>query len=552
MSSPEHGMSEEHLKTLLRVSRAINCVRDLDILLNEIADSLIRSVGVERALLFLRNPETDELHFANGRNVRQETLEHAAAISKSVLREVDLHGTPFISANVRTDPRVSGLASVISFNLGTVLCAPLRAGEQILGVLYADHPSPVGILSESTIGLFAAFCNLAAVAIDNALVHKQLLEEKTELEQHLREALEGCQEIVGESAAIQQLREDISHAASSPLGVLIYGESGTGKELVARAIHRMGRRSAGRFVTADCGSFADSLVESELFGVRKGAFTGSTENRAGLFETAHGGVLFLDEVSNLTLKLQAKLLRVLEEREIRRIGEMVPRKVDVQVIAATNRDLLKEIDKRRFREDLYYRLNAMEIRLPALRDRLEDVPLLVGSFLSKAAKEEGKTRRFASEAISLLSSYSFPGNVRELKNIVLRCYYTAKGPLIRPEDLPQEVRGGKKIPVPGDGLDESRAGEIYRMIRRGRGSFLESVQNPFSQRQFGKGVVRQIIRRALVDSVGSYRQAFRLLGIPDTRYAITIQFLKRNDCYLDFRPFRKCARDSFRGNTENL
>jgi len=540
-------MQDEQLRVLLSLSRVISSIRDLDPLLNSIVDQLVKALGMERALLYMKEKSSGSLSLAKGRNIRRETLEYAEAISQSVLRDVSLQGRPFVSGNARIDPRISCLESVISYQLGTVLCAPLKVSGRVLGVVYADHPSPMASLSESTISLFAAFCNLAAVAIDNALAHRQLLEEKTELEQHLRQVREGYPEIVGQSAAIQQLRERIAAVAASPLDVLITGESGTGKELVARAIHRTGRRSAAGFVPVDCGSFSESLVESELFGYRKGAFTGSTENRAGLIETANGGVLFLDEIANLSLKLQAKLLRVLQEREVRRIGETVPRKIDIQVVAATNRDLRKEIDKRRFREDLYYRLNALEIRLPALRDRLEDVPLLLDWFLANVVKEEGRSKRFSPEAFGFLSSYSYPGNVRELRNIVLGCYYTAKGSVIELADLPQQVRSSERAAVQRGESDEYSPEEIYQSILRGEGNFADLVREPFLQRQFGKGVVRQVIRRALVDSRGRYRKALRLLRIPDETYRVTIQFLKRNDCYLDFRPFRKYARVAARG-----
>ena len=191
-------------------------------------------------------------------------------------------------------------------------------------MLYADHSSPAEGLSESAINLFAAFSNLAAIAIDNALAHQKLVKEKSELEQYLHHARDEYREIVGKSAVMEQLRDRIGLAAASPLDILITGESGTGKELVAEAIRRTGRRKSGKFIPVDCGSLSDSLAEAELFGYRKGAFTGATENRQGLLEAAQGGIIFLDEISNLPFRLQAKLLRVLQEREVRRIGETLP------------------------------------------------------------------------------------------------------------------------------------------------------------------------------------------------------------------------------------
>jgi transcriptional regulator with GAF, ATPase, and Fis domain len=294
-----------------------------------------------------------------------------------MLNEVCRFGKPFVSAHVQTDPRLPEKRSAALEKVGTVLCAPLKVAGRTVGVLYADHSQPAGSLDESTISFFSAFCNLAAVAIDNALAHRHLVQEKNELEQHLHRSQEKYPEIIGASASVSILRDRIALVAAAPLDVLIWGESGTGKELVARAIYRTGRRSAGNFIALDCGALSDTLIESELFGYRKGAFTGANENRAGLLEAAHGGVLFLDEISNLNSKLQAKLLRVLQEREVRRLGETTTRRIDVQVIAATNRNLKEEIRKGEFRRDLYYRLNAMDVRVPPLRERLEDVPLLL-------------------------------------------------------------------------------------------------------------------------------------------------------------------------------
>jgi DNA-binding NtrC family response regulator len=403
-------------------------------------------------------------------------------------------------------------------------------------VLYADHSSPAGCLSESTISLFAAFCNLAAIAIDNALAHQQLLKEKTELEQYLHQAREGYTEIVGNSPLAEALRDRIGLAAASPLDILIVGESGTGKELVARAISRTGRRKSGRFVAVDCGSLSDSLFEAELFGYRKGAFTGAIENRQGLLESANGGVVFLDEIANLPFHLQAKLLRVLQEREVRRLGETAPRKIDIQVIAATNKDLLEEMKAGRFRMDLYYRLKAMEIRVPPLRERSEDVLLLLGWFLKKIAEQEGKRpKKFSPEALEALKKYTYPGNIRELINIVAACCYSTGKPIIGLEDLPPEVRGGYAIE---SGSESSVTDRLYREIEEGKGAFEDLVKKPFLQHQFDRSVVRGVVERALKAANGIYRGAFARLRIPAHRYSLNMQFLKRNKCYLDFRPFR--------------
>jgi len=403
-----------------------------------------------------------------------------------------------------------------------------------------DHPSHSESLDESVISLFAAFCNMSAVAIDNALTHQRLIREKSELEHCLTSSETAYPEIVGVSSAIKSLRDRIALVAAAPLDVLICGESGTGKELVARAIHRTGRRANGIFIALDCGALSDTLVESELFGYRKGAFTGAIENRVGLLETAQGGVIFLDEISNLTLKLQAKLLRVLQEREIRRIGEASTRAIDVQIIAATNKDLRQEIRKGRFRKDLFYRLNAMEIDVPPLRERLEDVPLLIQSFLDKIAKQEkGKAKKFSSDAIALLCQYFYPGNVRELRNIVQNGFYSCRENIIGVANLPSEVREAQPHHKEANSVASGKALEIYSNICDGTGGFVELVIEPLRHAQIGPATVRQIIQLALQESRGKYRQAFRLLGIPDKNYHMTMAFLKRKKCYVDFHPFRR-------------
>ena len=341
--------------------------------------------------------------------------------------------------------------------------------------------------------------------------------------------------------AVEALRDRIAIVAASPLDVLITGESGTGKELVARAIHRTCRRRSGKYLPVDCGSLSDSLAESELFGYRKGAFTGALEDRPGLLEAAHGGIIFLDEISNLPFRLQAKLLRVLEEREVRRVGETAIHNIDVQVIAATNRDLLNEIEEGRFRKDLYYRLKKMEVQVPPLRERLGDVPLLVQSFLQKTAEnEDGRLKSFSSKAMALLKRYTYPGNVRELLNVVAGSYYASSGHVINEEDLPPEIR---RDDIGTESTESGMADRLYREILDGKGNFEDRVKGPFLRHDFGSSVVRAVLQRALKDSGGRYREAFIRMGIPDRQYASTMQFLKRHHCYLDFRLYRKRRSD---------
>ena len=257
-------------------------------------------------------------------------------------------------------------------------------------------------------------------AVAKAFEHQRLLTENRYLREELTKKYE-FENLVGESAAIQNICELIKRVAPTEATVLIHGESGTGKELVARAIHRHSQRRDKNFVVVDCATLAASVVESELFGYVKGAFTGATEAKQGLFEVAEGGTIFLDEIANIHLDIQAKLLRVLQEQEFKRVGDAKSRKMNVRFVAATNRDLEKLIKEKLFREDLFYRLDVFRIFLPPLRERKEDIPLLAHYFLEILTRSMHKNvKGFSAEALLLLKEYNWPGNVRELKNLVER------------------------------------------------------------------------------------------------------------------------------------
>jgi len=292
--------------------------------------------------------------------------------------------------------------------------------------------------------------------VERALERRRLLEENRALR---REGRGRMREIVGRSPAMLEVYKLVARVAVSMSTVLVVGESGTGKELVARAIHSHSSRAAGPFVAVNCTALAESLLESELFGHAKGAFTGAEKSKRGLFEEAQGGTLFLDEIGDIQPKMQAHLLRVLQEGELRRVGGSEPIRVDVRVVAATNRDLEEEVQRGRFREDLYFRINVVTIRLPPLRERPEDIPLLVDHFLSKYAQREGRAEAgIADEAMELFRSYGWPGNVRELENVVERALALSKSGIILPSDLPPEVRGGdsRQAPLSGHSLVSDR------------------------------------------------------------------------------------------------
>jgi len=317
------------------------------------------------------------------------------------------------------------------------------------------------------------------LVVEKALEKKLLSRENRRLRSELQSQLRQ-RELVGTSAAMHRVYELVNQVAETRTNVLVSGESGTGKELVARAIHTRSERRERPFVAINCGAIPENLLESELFGHVKGAFTGAVSGKEGLFETADGGTLFLDEVGELPGALQVKLLRVLQERTIRRVGGTSDRRVDVRILAATNRRLEEEVAAGRFREDLYYRLNVIEITIPPLRERIEDVPMLVQHFVDKYARELGKPiREVRAEALRRLLAYSYPGNVRELENAIERAVALSKDGLIGEEALPPQIlqppepaTGGRISPTGVDLeelVNEYERGLLLEALRRTKG-----------------------------------------------------------------------------------
>lgn len=278
------------------------------------------------------------------------------------------------------------------------------------------------------------------LVVKRSLEHSRLIRENTRFREELRER-DDRSRLVGSSPSMLDVYKLVARVSSGKSTVLIQGESGTGKELIARAVHVNGPRRDKAFVPVNCAALPDTLLESELFGHEKGAFTGAVAAKKGLFEAAHEGTLFLDEIGDIGSALQVKLLRVIQEQEVRHVGGTVSNKVDVRIIAATNKDLARLVKDGTFREDLFYRLNVVRIVVPPLRERREDIPMLAHHFLQKAGRDHGAAiRGFVPEAMRLLQHYEWPGNVRELENVIERAVSLARGPLILPEDLPETVR----------------------------------------------------------------------------------------------------------------
>jgi two-component system response regulator PilR (NtrC family) len=346
------------------------------------------------------------------------------------------------------------------------------------------------------------------IVVEKALEKKLLTSENKRLRSELRTQVRD-RSIIGSSPLMQRVFDLIAQVADSKANVLITGESGTGKEMVARAIHADGDRCDCPFIALNCAAIPENLLESELFGHVKGAFTGAVQNKAGLFELADRGTLFLDEVGELTPAIQVKLLRAIQEKTFRRVGGTVDGHVDVRIVAATNRRLEDELSAGRFREDLYYRINVIEIPLPPLRERTEDIPLLVAHFIEKFANELARpVERVSEDAMSLLLDYFYPGNVRELENLVERAVALSRGPVIEMEALPPALLNpatpSKSAHIPPEGID------------------LEEVLNDFE---------RTLLTEALHASSGVKKKAAQLVGVSfrSFRYRLEKLGLDRSD-----------------------
>ena len=481
--SREQGM----LRTLLGVSRALEQDLRLEALGALLIDAAVSLTRAERGFVFLM--EKGRTVLALGRNFAREPVEAPERkVSRTLLGRALESEEPLLLQDAASDGEFAGVASISDLGLRSLLAVPLRYRGEVLGLLLVDHRLASGAFRQDERELLAGLAAMASVTIGAGRERTRLREAERRLASLQRQlgerlgkereaarhpgdaAAERFPGILGRSPAMEALFEEMERILDSHVPVLLTGESGTGKELVARALHYGGPRAGGPFVTENCGALPDTLLESELFGHVKGAFTGATRDRIGRFEEADGGTLFLDEVGEMSEAMQARLLRALQEGEIRRLGSDRVVRVDVRVIAATNRDLAEAVREGRFREDLYYRLNVLPLRLPPLRERQGDIPLLCEHWLAREALDLGRPRReLTPEALEILEAASWPGNVRQLRNEMRRLTLLGEGP-VRPEELSPEVAGDRAVrggdPGPGLPLPERVAALEAEAIRR--------------------------------------------------------------------------------------
>jgi transcriptional regulator with PAS, ATPase and Fis domain len=336
------------------------------------------------------------------------------------------------------------------------------------------------------------------------------------------------------------LQHEIQRVALSDAKILITGESGVGKELVALSVHSQGLRSERPFITVNCAGLPETLLESELFGHVKGSFTGAYRDKPGMLEKADEGTIFLDEIGEMSLRMQGMLLRFLETGELQKVGaDRVGRRIDVRVIAATNRLLPEMVAQGQFREDLYYRINVINIHVPPLRDRREDIPLLIDHFFESMGRSNGNRPTVSPEAYVALAEYPWPGNVRELANVIERILVSGCGPEISPDDVPIEIRTQRNISLrPKRERRRTVADDLLKKMTTNHESFWTAVYPLYMQREITRGNLRELVSKGLEEAKGNYKIVTKLFNMEPGDYKRFLNFLRKHECQLPFREYR--------------
>ena len=494
-----------HLNALIKISQTINSIRSFDELQRQLLELIFEVVPAQRGAILLTDGKSNPNDFASTFGWdRQAGSQTTVRISRAIINQVLAAGEAILSNNILESEAFGENESLMVSQTRALLAVPILMMDRKLGVIYLSTSDPASQFDEEHLQLVSAIAGIAAVSLENVRQLEWLENEN----QRLTEVINIERSMVGEGKRMRDVYQFIAKVAPTDSTVLIRGESGTGKELAASAIHQNSPRLRKPFVAINCAALTETLLESELFGHEKGAFTGAIAQKKGKFEIADGGTIFLDELGEMSPLLQAKLLRVLQEQEFERVGGTRPIKVDVRLIAATNRDLESAIKDGGFRQDLYYRLNVVSLRLPPLRERREDIPLLASYFATKYANKcKRQVRGIAPEARALLTAYDWPGNVRELENAVERAVVLGSTDLIRPEDLPEAVLE-----------TEAETPAFSTSIA----SYHETI----------KETKKQLILKAIAQADGNVTEAARLLGVQ-------ANYLHRLISNLNLRPMLK-------------
>ena len=483
--------ASEKIESLYKITLAIHSSLDLDKSLYNVLDIMSKNLGMNRGSITIIDPETQHIYLKVAHGMSDtEKSKGRYKLGEGITGKVAETGRPMAIPKLDEEPLFldrTGARKKIDKSKISFICVPIKDGRRVIGTLSVDRVFDKNVSLDEDVRLLTIISGLIAQKVsmlEEINREKELLQkENLRLRKQLHEKY-SFSNIIGKSRKMQEVFYLITQVAKSDATVLLLGESGTGKELVANAIHYNSLRADKPFIKVNCAALPADLVEAELFGYEKGAFTGAIRAKEGKFELAHEGTIFLDEIGSLALDAQAKLLRVLQEKEVERLGSKRPKKVDVRLIAATNKDLAKAVEKAEFREDLYYRLNVYPIYLPPLRERGADILLLAEHFLEKYSRQYGKDiKRISTPAIDALMQYHWPGNVRELENCIERAVLLCEDQVIRTYHLPPSLQTAKDT----------------------------STYNTLSLKETVENLEIEMITDALKETKGNIRKAARLL-----------------------------------------
>ena len=475
-SLPTTARRARDLNSLLKIATGIGGIRDQESLQWQLLGFIFDVVPAERGAVLLCDHPEEFTSTAAWDRVRGPG--HPVRISRTVVQRVLRERVGLVVSDVLGDEALRRVKTLAELKVSCLLCVPLMVADKALGAIYVDSCNPTAEFDEDHLQVMTAVAGIASLAFDNVRHWEQLRQEN----QELRAEIDLEHNMVGVSPGMRKVFEFIRRVAPTDSTVLIQGESGTGKELVAHAIHRNSPRAEKPFVAINCAAIAETLLESELFGHEKGAFTGAASQKKGKVEVAEGGTLFLDEVSELAPGLQAKLLRVLQEREFERLGGTRPIKLDIRLVAASNRSLPEAVKTGTFRNDLYYRLNVVTLTMPALRERREDISLLANYFVAKASRKcKMRAKPLSPEALACLMNYDWPGNVRELENAIERALVLGSTDSILADDLPEAVlEAGSAVSASTDKyhgtIKEAKKQLLLQALQTANGSYTEAAK----------------------------------------------------------------------------
>jgi transcriptional regulator with GAF, ATPase, and Fis domain len=470
----------QSLRKLQGFSEKLMHKGSIDELLDTMLDDILDLTGADKGVILLTLPDEPDqekkVQVRALRNVSRESItDERGGVSDSIVRTVLTTAKPLIVSDALADTKFNKSESVVALQLSSVMCAPMLSQGEVIGALYVGNDKVKHLFERPQLDMLTIYGSQASLILQNAMLLSALRADKEKLAQELSDKRFG--EIIGSCPSMMEVFRKLQKVASTDISVLITGETGTGKELIARELHRRSQRVAGPFITINCGAIPENLIESELFGHVRGAFTGAVQSRAGKFQAADGGTLFLDEIGELPLNLQVKLLRALQERVVIRVGDSRPEKVDIRIVAATNRVLEEEIKRGAFREDLYYRLNVVNLWLPPLRERGDDVVIIAKALLGKYSEEmKSQVRGLSPGALAAIRKFAWPGNIRQLENRLKKALVLCDRALLTAEDLDLGAEAQQPILPLEKAKEEFQRKYVLEVLERNNGNRTQTAR----------------------------------------------------------------------------